>query len=951
MIFSLNFVFFLLLIFLVLNVFVFSLFLIQKFLNNKRKTLEGKFQDFLVKYFTGDSTYSDFPAQILPFKDKYIFLKQFSRIKESIVINPRQNEEIIRRFLGLKFFNGLIRKLESPFKFSRVKAAVCLGTIGTLPVQQKLISALENESDFTVKQYIANALADTENPDIVPHLIKSLPGSSAAYRIFTINLIINFGSGVYKLIKPLLESSRKEYKYLVLDYCRKHLTPVLEVFIKSMARSDNDELGIYAAKILLDHYHNLLAAEDYLKHNNKDVRSLAVQALGKQNEKDNILKLIEFLGDPSVSEDAVVGLSNLLRHRPQFISFLLERFEIEKDPEKKLLLAKVLSFRIEYFLANILSSDSKTVKSLIKETLELGQSSAIIGFLNRNNEEKLENEIISIIGEVSKHDKLLEKELQYYLDEDILEKFGLQRIKLKSKRVVPEKDQTSIRILYASLIFSILIMPAFFLLTKWSVLEGLTGTNIIKLFILQFNYGLVYYSSTINLLYIVLLLISAWGIYKQRKYWRIKETSFLFKPGVLPSISIIAPAYNEVANIIESTSSLLNLKYPRYEVVVVNDGSKDDTLTRIIEHFNLEKVDKKIQSKINTMPIRGVYANKEIPKLIVVDKANGGKADSLNVGINVSRFDYVCGIDADSLLEEKALLKIAAGMIDIGDESVAAGGNILPVNGCTVEKGDLTEIKIPKNPVAKFQTIEYMRAFLAGRVGWSQLRSLLIISGAFGLFKKDRVIQIGGYLTASGELKKDTVGEDMELVVRLSRYMREKKVRHRFLYVFNANCWTEVPEQMEILSAQRDRWQRGLLDILTYHRKMAFNPAYGTTGLIGFPYYIIFEAVGPLFELQAYIMVIIAGFFGMLNTSIAILLFISTILMGILISLSSLLISGDEVNRFSTKESFILLGYAVLENFGFRQYLSLLRVSGYLNSLRRPKGWGKMVRKGIGTAA
>jgi len=253
--------------------------------------------------------------------------------------------------------------------------------------------------------------------------------------------------------------------------------------------------------------------------------------------------------------------------------------------------------------------------------------------------------------------------------------------------------------------------------------------------------------------------------------------------------------------------------------------------------------------------------------------------------------------------------------------------------------------------VASFQTIEYMRAFLAGRVGWAEIKSLLIISGAFGLFRKERVIQIGGYLTASGQYHKDTVGEDMELVVRLSRTMLEDKVSHKFYYIFNANCWTEVPESMKILFSQRDRWQRGLLDILTYHRKLIGNPFYGTTGLVAVPYFVAFEAIGPLFELQGYIMVIMAAVFGLLNAKIALLLFISTILMGVLISTTALYIAGSEVNRFRISRSFKLLFYAIIENFGFRQVLSLLRVTGYFSSLRKPKGWGTMVRKGIGTTA
>jgi cellulose synthase/poly-beta-1,6-N-acetylglucosamine synthase-like glycosyltransferase len=441
------------------------------------------------------------------------------------------------------------------------------------------------------------------------------------------------------------------------------------------------------------------------------------------------------------------------------------------------------------------------------------------------------------------------------------------------------------------------------------------------------------------------------GVIKQSRNWNLKKITFLFKKGIMPTISIIAPAFNEEETIIESANSLLNLKYPDYELIIVNDGSKDNTIQTLIKYFDLEKVDIIIDEKLKTMPIRGIYRNKSMPKLTVVDKENGGKADSLNTGINISSKDYFCGIDADSLLEADALLKLTSLIVDEEVECPAMGGNVFPSNGCSVDKGMITNLQIPKNTVARLQSIEYIRAFMAGRVGWAYIDCLLIISGAFGLFKKDRIIEIGGYLTSSGKYHKDTVGEDMELVVRLSRHMIEKKRKFKINYAFNANCWTEVPESYNVLKRQRDRWHRGLIDILTFHRKIIGNPKYGKIGMIAFPYFFIFEMMGPIIEIQGYCMVVLAAILGLLSVKIAMLLFIVTILMGILISLSSLLMAEKETDYFTVKELSILILYSLVENFGPRQLISFWRVSGYLNSLKKPKGWGEMKRKGFKKAS
>ncbi|PKM70611.1 MAG: glycosyl transferase [Firmicutes bacterium HGW-Firmicutes-18] len=421
----------------------------------------------------------------------------------------------------------------------------------------------------------------------------------------------------------------------------------------------------------------------------------------------------------------------------------------------------------------------------------------------------------------------------------------------------------------------------------------------------------------------------------------------LFRKNRLPSISIVAPAFNEEKNIISSVKSLLNLKYPDYELIVVNDGSTDSTLNLLISTFQLIRTDYLYKTSLSTAPVRGVYRNSNLPNLVVVDKSNGGKADSLNTGINVANNEYFCGIDADSLLESEALLKLASLTLDETAETPALGGNILPINNCKVDNGQIQEIHVPNNLVARLQTIEYLRAFMIGRLGWQQIKSMLIISGAFGLFRKERIIGIGGYLTSKGIYHKDTVGEDMELVVRISRMLREMKQKFVTLYAFNANCWTEVPEDLKSLKNQRYRWQRGLVDILFYHKKMMFHKSYGVIGLIAMPYFFIFETLGPIFEIQGYLLVVLAGILGILNTNVAIMLFISAVLIGVINSLVALLIAERETQYFSLRDLSRLVIIAIAENFGPRQWISFWRVLGQFQVIFGQGDWGKVKRRGI----
>lgn len=423
--------------------------------------------------------------------------------------------------------------------------------------------------------------------------------------------------------------------------------------------------------------------------------------------------------------------------------------------------------------------------------------------------------------------------------------------------------------------------------------------------------------------------------------------SLLLNSGFLPPITIIAPAYNEEATCVESTHSLLALEYPEYEVLVINDGSKDSTFTRMVESFDMKPAPRMNSSSIPTANIRGIYQSSRIPNLWLIDKENGGKADSLNTGINYTLCPLFCAVDADSLLEKQALTRIVRPFIE-NSETVAVGGIIRIINGSRVESGKVSDISMPENRLAQFQVLEYFRAFLAGRMGWEAFNATFIISGAFGLFHRQTVVDAGGYSTKRTGF--ETVGEDIELVIRLHRYCLERKRPYRVSYVPDPVAWTECPESWKVLHRQRSRWQRGLLESTTRHISMLFNPRYGRIGMLAFPYYFILEGLGPIIEFLAYL-----SFFYLLfvispsSILVIVCFFLAAFMLGM--ALSFLAISLEEISfkrypKFSDLSQLFWL--SILESFGYRQMNAWWRINGVWTFLRGKKEWGKMERKGFG---
>lgn len=418
-----------------------------------------------------------------------------------------------------------------------------------------------------------------------------------------------------------------------------------------------------------------------------------------------------------------------------------------------------------------------------------------------------------------------------------------------------------------------------------------------------------------------------------------RNLALVAKLAAPPFVSIVAPAHNEALTIVDSIRALLALEYEAREIVVVNDGSKDDTLATLKQAFELVEAPVAFEQPLKSAPLRGAYRSVAEPALVVIDKVNGGsKSDAVNAGINAASGRLVLVIDADTMLEPDALSRAAMPFLEHPD-TVAVGGYVAIANGCRIEQSRVTDVGMPRSWLARFQIVEYMRSFLLFRLACASQNGVALISGAFGLFRRDALIDVGGYDGAA-------IGEDMDLTLRLQAYFRERKRPIRIAHVPLPVCWTQAPEDLASLRAQRFRWRRGLLQVLWRQRRMIGNPRYGVVGMGVLPYIAIFEGLGPLIEVLGYIVTTMAFFLGMLHWQHYRVMLAAAILFGAATTLVSVFLSDLSTRKYPRLGDLALIvAAAILENAGYRQLNSWWGCVGTVQAMTGKRGWGQITRK------
>ncbi|MHB8656146.1 MAG: glycosyltransferase family 2 protein [Terriglobia bacterium] len=458
--------------------------------------------------------------------------------------------------------------------------------------------------------------------------------------------------------------------------------------------------------------------------------------------------------------------------------------------------------------------------------------------------------------------------------------------------------------------------------------------------------GIFLYFISYFFLNVVLIFLSASYCRKYQKKALIHPIDFDALEGLkdlVPPVTVVVPAYNEERVIVHSVHSLLSMSYKRIEVVVVNDGSKDRTIEELIRSFSMRKSEVRPSEDLPTKPVKAFYISRVEPRLVVVDKENGGKADALNAGINFSQNPYFLAMDADSLLERQALTNALRTVLDDPGRVVAVGGIVRGVNGSIVDAGRVRQPHLLLNFWVIIQVIEYLRSFFASRAGWSRVNGLLVVPGAFGLFQKAACVAAGGYST-------ETVTEDMELIVRMQRFAREKHLNWQFLFAPDAVCWTEMPISAKALGGQRKRWHEGLWQTLALHKTMLFKPRYGIVGLFSLPHQAFHEAGGPFIESRGLFMLPLLYFSGRLNQTAFIFYMMLAFFVGTFFSLTAVLLDQTYFPRHKfPRDAVLLLFFSLVEYFGYRQLFLVWRLQASWNFVFGKVSWRTSTRTGFTT--
>lgn len=910
----------------------------------RRRLREGWVGEFLS---VGLSSATVAQLQRVVEKNTDAFMRAYMELSDSLELPADLRRKVQRALSESGVETRLLHQTLARRAWKRARAAAFLGYVGGDNAMRTLVFALEREPIPAVRLHMIDSLVRLGYPAAIPTIVDSLSGASREYQQRVQGLLGEFGAEAMEYF-PILRNRREyEVQLLLLHLAGRYPDAHTKRYVEERLESDIAAVRHIAARTYLHSFANreeitrLIGSEDRL------IANLALEALARSPGEENFERAAAEIGNPATAKSAVLSLAEMVRRAPHLYATLLRVYAETKDEDDRARLLEVMAIKTEYLVERYIRTREDFVAGLIRRLMTEGWTGGVLAFLNRNDDGETEKAVADLIRPQVRGNAELRSEFAQYAKASVRSALGIEQVEIGAERGERRGEAVRRRTVLLVMIGTILLPLGAF--AGWWFLSGRSVTLLpmVTGYLRVFLWGFGGYAAVLNLSYVALLGLAALERHRQARNYSIKSLSMLFRTGMLPSISVIVPAYREEATIVSNVNSLLNLRYPDFEVVVVNDGSPDATLQALIDHFELERVDVFIHAYLRTQAIRGVYRNPEIPELLVIDKKNGGKADSLNAGINASRKEYFAAIDSDSILERDALLHMTAHFVDSPVPVVASGGNVLPVNGCSVDRGVISRARLPRSPLAAFQTVEYIRSFMAGRTGWARVNSLMIISGAFGLFRKRDVVDVRGYLTGSEALGKDTVAEDMELVVRISRSLREQGRRFAVQYAPRANCWTEVPESLKILRNQRDRWHRGLIDTMSFHRRMLGNPRYGAMGLIGFPFYGIFELLGPWIEMQGLLFLVLSAVTAVVAPGVLLLVFAVSIPLGMLISLAALLLARETMGAFPFRDRVLFVLLSAVENFGYRQYASLLRIRGYISALQQRTGWGTMVRRGF----
>lgn len=883
-------------------------------------------------------------------RDIDLFVGNYSELMDNVHMSSEEKELIKSAVKNSNFIKLNGKLLNSIFIKSRIKSTVILAFIGGKESVKLLEQRLIKEKNYIVKLYIINSLI-IQDSHISDRLIyESLIEAPIWYQKRFCKLIMEYKEYFYQSLDSVIDRKEVEIKKAIIYIGSIYYDIRLKKFMleeidsklikKSYKTSPKKRKNLYfTLECLAVHYHKSLDHERYLESDDINIREIAIKSLEKYGGVYSFDRVMEHVKDKEVLDVVKSSILTLLENDDSLTRHVSQLFIEEQNKGFLDVYAYVLSYKIDYFAHRLVSSERKKMRKIIEKIIFHNYNMGIIDYLNKNKNLEVENEIIDLLNNVFEIDGSTTKDYTLYLDMDLKRKmhlrsegFYISPYKMKS---LSTYKKIFISVLFT---FTLLSMPALYFLININNVRLMSAAEIINGIMLDIPVYLGFYYVIINSMYIIMCVISINSSEKQKYMEKVKRKVKVFERALLPSISIIIPISNHKKYLIDGLNGYLNIKYPDYDVILVDDGSDDESFELLSDYYGLYKEDFNIEKLEDYPSIRSIYRSRKNINLVYVDKKRTGKSDCLDLGSILSDKDYVCAADIDGVMDQDYLYKMASRTNDEEEETVAVLGNIVPINDCEKVKGCIYKYNLPRTLIGKLQYIDLFRNYINLKIARGSMNNILMPAGSFCLFKRDKLMDIGGYRGYEFEFKSDTNKEDLDIMYRLIKHMHDNLLPYRISYNSFGNYYRVLPDNILTLRKLRRRWQREYLDAVITHSDMLLNPNYGLTGEFNSVFNLILEVLAPLFEIFALCILIIVAISGKLSLDVGVFVLFG-ITLGTIASVLPICMINSESEKSSILDVFKLVLLSVISTFGYMQIVRAFKISDVIGAVRKHDGY------------
>lgn len=883
-------------------------------------------------------------------KDMGLFVNKYSELMENVHITNEEKELIKSSVDKSNVIKQNVRMLNSLFIKRRIKASVILGLIGKSESIKFLEKRLINEKNYIVKLYLINALITQNSHGSDKLIYESLIESPIWYQKSFRKLILEYKEYFYYSIDMIIDRKEVEIKKAIIYIgsiyydvrLRKFMLEEIDSYLikKGYKTSLKKRKHLYfTLECLAVHYHKDLDHERYLDSDDINIREIAIKSLEKYGGIYSFDRIMEHVKDKDVVDVVKSSILSLMEHDESLVRHISNLFIVEQDRQYLEVFSYVLSYKIEYFVPRLLSSERKKMRIIIEKIILHNYNMGIIDYLNRNKNLEIENEIIDLLDNVFEIDGSLTKDYTIYLNADLKRKMHLRT---EGFYISPYtlKSLTVFKKFFIIILFALtFILPLIvYFLLNLNAVSTMTWTSTMHDIFRIIPAYLGFYYVILNTLYVFMCILSLISATNQKYMIDVKKKVKIFERALLPSISIIIPISNHKKYLIDGLNGYLNIKYPDYNVILIDDGSSDGSFEILKEYFGFYKEDFNVEKLTEYPSIRSVYRSQKNNNLIYVDKKRSGKSDCLDLASILSDKDYICAADIDGIMDQDFLYKMASRISDSEEETIAVLGNVAPLNDCEKAKGCMHKYNMPRKLISKLQYIDIFRNYINLKIARGYMNNIVLPAGSFCLFKRDKLMDVGGYRGYEFEFKSDTNKEDLDIMYRLIKHMYDNLLPYRISYNCFGNYYRVLPDNMLDLRKLRRRWQREYLDVLITHSDMLLNPNYGLMGEFNSIFNLMLEVIAPLFEIIGVTIFIITALSGMLSLDVIVFVLFG-ITLGTIASVFPVCMINSDSEKSSISEIFKMVLLSIVSTFGYLQMVRAFKISDAIGAIKIHDGY------------